>query len=174
MGNITKNIKIEEIIPQATYKKLGDRSIILMDMRIILTKQFIRDRFGVPLRINSWHINGNRNWSGLRTPDSPYYNEFSQHSYGRAIDSIPIVVNSEDIVNEIREDIIVNYDRLYKPLGVGAIELDVSWLHIDTRINLDGKLVLDYDVNNMKDKDYNTLEHYTRALENQKLLTFNP
>jgi hypothetical protein len=129
---LTKNFYLDEYIPKDLYLKYYEHKphylIGLLDKKIVLIDQFLRERFGAAT-INNWISGGDRNWSGLRTPESPYYKFLSQHSYGRASDSIYKYASAK----EVREDIKNNYEKLYKPLGLTCIEDDVNWLHKDCR-----------------------------------------
>jgi hypothetical protein len=124
---ICKYFKIHELVPRQTYKVRGERAWELIDDRLLITLDSLREKFG-SITINNYEWNGHRQWSGLRTPGSPYYSQYSQHSFGRAADCI-FNETSTDIV---RNDIIENPDDdCYKLIN--AIELKVSWLHIDIR-----------------------------------------
>jgi len=81
---------------------------------------------GLGWLLNNYKFGGTRLWSGLRTPDSPYYSETSQHSLGKAFDVVFKYVQAE----EVREFILNNRDLF--PYVTG-LELDVSWLHFDVR-----------------------------------------
>jgi len=147
---LTKNLWLHEYIPEKLYKQYCERKphylVGLIDKRLVIVDQFMRDRFG-PVIINSWKDyndvvdEDDRNWSGIRTPNSPYYSFTSQHSWGRASDKIFLKV----IAEEVRTDIIENYDKLYKPLGLTTIEDNVSWVHSDVRMLIKpGKLYIVY------------------------------
>jgi len=122
---ICEHFIIEELVPPSAYKARGEKSWGLLDNRALLSIDAIRKRYG-RMTCNNWKWGGDRQWSGLRTPDSPWFSPYSQHTFGRAFDLIP----SDVSVDEIREDII-NKPSLF-PL-IRGLELDVSWLHIDTR-----------------------------------------
>lgn len=145
MIQITKNFKDVEFIPKNMYAERGQRSIRCMDRNIILCAQFIRDRFGRGMHINNYCYGGNREWSGIRTPESPYYSKWSMHTWGKAFDFIFSRDHSQDLADEVREDIRNNYE-LYRQFGVGGIETNISWIHIDTRFNPNNKVIeLDYN-----------------------------
>lgn len=139
---LDNNLWLHEYIPELLYKKFCEEKphylLNMIDSRLIEADQFIRDRFG-ELYINNWHSGGDRQWSGIRTPGSPYHKIFSEHTYGRASDKIFKDVTAE----EVREDIIENYHGLYEPIGITCIEKDVSWLHSDLRALLNpGELLI--------------------------------
>lgn len=133
---ISKNFYLDEYIPKDLYNKYINKPHILIgliDERLIKADQALRDKFG-PININTWYNGGNRNWSGLRTPDSSYYAEASQHSFGRASDKIFTQASAE----EVREFIKANW----KELGITCIEDNVSWVHSDIRNIPDQKELL--------------------------------
>ena len=124
---ISKRFKIQELVPESIYKKRGEKAWELLNPLLLETIDTIKERFpDGSMTINNWLWNGNREWSGLRTPDSPWYSMTSQHSFGNAIDA----VFSKYTAEEIRQDIIDNPD-IYP--HVKGIETDISWLHIDVR-----------------------------------------
>lgn len=141
---ITDNLWLHEYIPELLYKKFCEVKphylMNMIDPRLFEADQFMRDRFG-PVTINNWHSEGEREWSGIRTHGSPYYKIFSEHSYGRGSDKI----FKQVIAEEVREDIIENYDTMYRQLGVTCIEANVSWVHSDLRALLyPGELLIVY------------------------------
>ena len=129
---VAKNLWLHEYIPEELYKKFCDKKphylIGLIDRRLILVDQFLRERFG-PVIINNWHIGGDREWSGIRVDGGEDYSFFSQHSYGRASDKLFMGVTSD----EVREDIKLNYTSMYRQLGLTCIEAGVGWVHSDVR-----------------------------------------
>ena len=118
---------LDEFIPKSLYTdEYSDYQLkMLIDYRLVNVCQQLRNRFG-PLTINDWYIHGDRNWSGLRTPGSPYYSLSSQHSWGRAVDVISNKYHPEEMRDEIRK-----HYNVYHFLGVTRIERDVNWLHFD-------------------------------------------
>jgi len=125
-----KYFKAHELIPPDIYAKYGERAFFLMDDRVLRLQDAIREEFG-PATVNDYHWGGSREWSGLRTPDSPWYSKLSQHSFGRSVDSIRKVITAE----EIRDHIKTNPKRWLDAAGVESITLEdgTSWLHTDVR-----------------------------------------
>lgn len=123
---LTKNFKLQEFVSQSIWEKWGEKAIWFIDKRIVLSAQALRDNLGVPLTINSWSYGGDRQESGLRVEGMTNWRPFSQHSFGRAID----IVSSRMTADEMRAHIIQNREKY--PF-ITAIELNVSWLHIDCR-----------------------------------------
>lgn len=114
-------------MPQHVFEARGEKAIELMDSRIVETADTLKEYFPKgTITINNWLWGGARNWSGLRTPGSPYYRPYSQHSFGRAIDAL----FSDYDIAEIRKFIRDNPDKF--PY-INFIEMNVSWLHADCR-----------------------------------------
>jgi len=120
-----KHFTIQELVPKHIYGARGDKAWELLDKDALKTLDHLRDSFGV-MTVNNWHIGGDRNWSGLRTSDSPYYSPTSQHSFGRAFDCLFASRTAE----QVRQVILRNRDEF--PL-LTSMELGTSWLHFDTR-----------------------------------------
>jgi len=122
-----RHFKLHELVPPKVWDQRGDRGWQLLDDRILRAADDLRDRYG-PITINNYGYGGNREWSGLRTPDSPFYRPFSQHTFGRALD---MIFKAAD-VSKVRQDILSNpNDMMFA--HINALEDDVEWLHIDVR-----------------------------------------
>jgi hypothetical protein len=128
---LTKNFWLWEFMhPDIFYQHPASICLGLLDFRVIKTAQFIRDRHGKRVTINTWKNGGEYLSSGFR----PYFDKtgvkLSQHKFGRAAD-----LKIEDIdPEEIREDIKKNFIEFRKN-GLTTIENDTpTWLHFDCRI----------------------------------------
>ncbi len=122
-----EHFRIHELVPPTVYHDRGDKAWELLDERLLRTLDRLRKRFG-PTIVNNWHSGGPREWSGLRTADSPYYSRFSQHSFGRAADCLFVNEDAETV----RQEILAAPDDPDFAL-IGSLELGVSWLHFDVR-----------------------------------------
>ena len=123
----SKYFKIHELVPQHIFQKRGEKSWKYIDERLISSIDTLKEHFSNgTMTINNYHWNGDRNWSGLRTPDSSDYNETSMHSMGKAIDC----VFSNYTADEVRMYILQHAS--FFPY-IKGIEDTVSWLHIDVR-----------------------------------------
>lgn len=128
------NFIIQELVPEHIYEKRGEKAWELIDDRLIETLNTIKKRFPAgTATINNWFWRGNREWSGLRTTESKWFSETSQHAFGRAAD----IIFSEYLAEEVRQDIINNPD-IYP--HVKGIETGITWLHIDVRNTIDDKV----------------------------------
>jgi len=128
MSDIYKceHFAIHELVPRKVYEDRGEKAWQLLDLRLLVTLDRLRKRYG-SITINNWYWGGDREWSGLRTPDSPYYSAYSQHTFGRAADCL-FTIPSENI----RQDILADPTHRDFEL-IGSLELGVSWLHFDVR-----------------------------------------
>lgn len=116
---------LQELLPPNVYH---DRpSWELLDDRLLRALDALRERYG-PMIVNNWHTGGERQWSGLRTPESPYYSRYSQHSFGRAADCLFSLTTAE----KVRESILASPDDPAHRL-ITSFEEETSWLHIDVR-----------------------------------------
>jgi hypothetical protein len=125
----------EELVPKAIHAKLGDNILHLFDPRILKMADTMRERYGKML-INNWAFGGENEFSGFRPPFCQIGAKFSQHRYGRALDLHPQEAEVADIIHDLqaRPD-----RRCYE--HITAVELDVSWLHIDCRNNTKGGIL---------------------------------
>lgn len=120
-----KHFSIHELVPPQVYKDRGEFAWELLDDRLLITIDALRSRYGT-MTINNYKLGGEREWSGLRTPDSPFYREYSQHTFGRAADSIFHLVPVEHVRHDIQEN-----PQMFP--FINSLELNTSWLHIDVR-----------------------------------------
>lgn len=127
--NVSKNFILKEFIDPELYMLRADKSIELIDPRIIGIAQFFRDYFGQPITINNWHKGGGYKESGLRRFLTKTGAKFSQHKFGRAIDMKIQDVDPEEARQEIRK----HWDK-FKTCGMTTIEDGTpTWLHVDCR-----------------------------------------
>ena len=122
-----KYFAVHELVPPAVFAKRGEKSWELLDERLLITLDKLRKRYG-PMTVNNYYWGKDREWSGLRTSDSPYYSRFSQHTFGRAADCLFQNLSAEQVRQDILADPLNDDFKL-----IGSIELGVSWLHFDVR-----------------------------------------
>ena len=145
MTQPAKSFQIHELIPKALWlqhlalpKEQQDENELrlwaMFDEKLLETIDTIKAKFNYgSMTINNYKWGGNREWSGLRDSSSSYYSKTSQHSLGKAVDC----VFSRYTTDEVREYILNNPDEF--PY-VGGVELETSWLHIDVRPRVNGKI----------------------------------
>jgi hypothetical protein len=124
----SKYFKAYELVSKEDYEKMGDAKVWeIFDPNLIEVIDLIKEHFPHgTMTINNWFWGGDRQWSGLRTPNSKYYSLKSMHSYGKAIDA----VFSQYTADEVRSFVISN-PQLFP--HIKGIETDITWLHIDVR-----------------------------------------
>ena len=123
----SKYFKLYELVDKDTYARYGEKAWKFLDSRAIEMLDKLKEHFASgTITINNYHWKGDRQWSGLRTPKSMYFSQYSQHTFGRAFDC----VFSDYDVNDVRDFIIANSAEFPHIKG---IELDVGWLHFDVR-----------------------------------------
>jgi len=118
---------IHELVPPKIFAERGEKAWELLDERLLITLDRLRERYG-PMTVNDYYWGRAREWSGLRTPGSPFYSAYSQHSFGRAADCL----FRDTSADRVRQDILAHAnDPVFE--RIGSIELGTSWLHFDVR-----------------------------------------
>ncbi|MFW6247426.1 MAG: hypothetical protein ACOC22_04635 [bacterium] len=131
-----KNFKVQEFVDRETFDKRGKRALSVIDWRMLWTADAIREYFDKPIIINNWHLGGDREWSGIRFENSPYYSRFSQHSFGRALDFVIPEMSAYDV----RMTIINNpNEKAFQYITALEHYDTMSWIHIDCRILIDNQ-----------------------------------
>jgi hypothetical protein len=64
---VSKNFELQEFVDPVTWMIRGQKSVELIDSRLITLAQFMRDYFKVNVTINNWQTGGQYKESGLRT-----------------------------------------------------------------------------------------------------------
>ncbi len=124
---VSKYFALHELLPKELFETNSIDGWKLLDSRILITIDKLKEIFpNGTITINNYFWGGNRNWSGLRTPNSNYYSPTSQHTFGRAIDAK---------FSEYDEDYIRTYiiEHPKEFPHITGIEMGISWLHIDCR-----------------------------------------
>lgn len=131
-----KYFKIEEFVDKSTYDKWGDKSIWFIDPTLLSLMVNLRELFGASITINDWLWGGEFQYRGLRPSGTPYHRQYSQHSFGRAVDF--------DVAGYTAEEARVKIKEWYSHglLGTQDISLEekVSWVHLDVRSHGQGIL----------------------------------
>tara|TARA_R110000782_G_scaffold33535_3_gene80770 strand:+ start:1066 stop:1518 length:453 start_codon:yes stop_codon:yes gene_type:complete len=132
-----KHFRIEEYVPEAVFRDRNEKAWQLIDIRLIQNMDSLKDQLEdiydrkIPITINNWLWQGERQQSGLRITGQPYYRPYSQHTFGRAADSI-CEIEAKTIRQHIKDQLIV------LPHACVIEERDsdgeeIEWLHLDTR-----------------------------------------
>ena len=127
---VSANFSLQEFIDPVTYSERGEKSLQLIDNRIISIAQFFRDIYG-GVTINNWHSGGSYKESGLRRFDTSTGAKYSQHKYGRAID----LKFSNKTAQQVYADIMNDKNKFFNAglRVVENIQATPSWLHLDVR-----------------------------------------
>lgn len=125
-----KHFAIHELVPPKVYMARGEKAWELIDVNLIRLIDAMREEFG-RATINNYKWGGDREWSGLRTPESPWYSANSQHTFGRAVDILFQDISAADVRKRMTE----NPDKWIAICPMITLEDDVSWVHIDVRNN---------------------------------------
>jgi hypothetical protein len=123
---IPKHFAIEEFVPPEKFKLMGEAALTLMDSRILITADQLREFFDTTITINNYKWKGDRIYSGWRPQDCPEGAPNSAHKAGQAIDCIIHEINGE----QARREIIKNRTKF--PY-ITRMEKDVIWLHVDCK-----------------------------------------
>ena len=131
---IPKYFVLEELLPPMMFTyddmmapKHLQHGWALIDQRLLVVLDVIRGEIiKEPLICNTWHMNGNRKFSGLRPDNCTVGASKSQHKLGKAADLLCYKYTAE----QMRQMIIENQDLLPYPI---RMEDGVAWLHIDVK-----------------------------------------
>lgn len=136
---ISPNFILEEFVPKILFDYRAEKSIEMIDMRLVSLVESIRSWFNKPITINDWHKGGKLNDCGYRMPDSKTGATLSQHKFGRAADiHFSGITDYEAIRKEIQDNWIA-----FKDFGLTTIEAGTStWLHVDIRYTGIGDLLI--------------------------------
>lgn len=127
---VSQNFILQEFIPPDIYAERGDKSIELLDNRIISLAQFFRDYFG-SITINNWDSGGQYKESGLRSPLTTTGSKWSQHKFGRGADLKFTGTTPQKAYAEV-----LKHQKLFYEKGLRVMEdiaFTATWLHIDCR-----------------------------------------
>ncbi|MFO0387607.1 MAG: hypothetical protein ACK505_12570 [Flavobacteriales bacterium] len=129
---VTDNFYLDELIDPVTYAARGERSLQLMDMRIILALQYLREIIGKPITVNTWARRGNLSLRGYRPEGTRTGAKWSQHKFGRALD-----FNVDGMTTREVHAVIMQHERYFIERGwITTIEDardSPTWVHIDCR-----------------------------------------
>lgn len=124
------HFSIQELVDRTTYTARGNKAWQLIDDRLITVIDLLRDELG-KITINNWQWGGDRQYSGLRTKDSPHHRDYSQHSFGRAVD----MIFAEYTAQEVRDWLKANANYVCSKCDIKGftVEEGVDWVHLDLR-----------------------------------------
>ncbi len=158
---LSEHMYLDEVYDVRTYHyhRLLNRfnALILgIDTNLISSWESVRQFVGVPMSINDWwsiyiKFNGDVDktdkyirakkidqWSGGRTPQSPWYSKGSMHTIKKDKEGIVLPNSLKAIDSTFKEikDLYKAQKFVYdnsKTIGITRMEVNVGWLHIDTK-----------------------------------------
>ena len=134
-----EHFELYELVPRDIYERystIGKLHILwgILDPRVLWTNDRLRERYG-RMVMNDWWWGGKNQYRGWRPPNCEIGSILSQHRFARGSDLIP----TETTAERIRDDILADpFDEDFQ--YITCIEMDVGWLHFDTR-NWDKKSI---------------------------------
>lgn len=135
---LTKNFWLWEWVPESIYIMPGIRPEWFVDPDIVNLWQFVRDRYGKPVSINTWKSGGNLEQRGFRPPKSRTGASLSDHRFGRAGDGSSEAFTPAELRADIRKN-----SALYYSKGLRCVEKDTpTWSHLSTRPRWNKKGIL--------------------------------
>lgn len=123
---IPRHFIAQELVTPHAHSRLGDGALLLMDDRIIMALDAVRDLFERPIIVNTWHVTGGFTQRGWRD-DAEVGGRFSQHRFGRAVDFDVEGYTAEDV----RQAILDTWRYSEALQGITRMEAGTSWVHID-------------------------------------------
>ena len=138
---ISDNFYLDEFIPPDIYSERGEKAIALIDHRIVLAAQFLRETIGKPMIINNWWRGGKFTKRGLRRWNETTGARWSQHKYGRGFDfhisgMTPSQIHSIILQNE---EMLINHQLI---TVLEDLRDTTTWVHCDCRFTNSEKIVI--------------------------------
>ena len=127
----------QEFVPKVIFNMRGGKALQLMDREILVFIDTLREVLGKRITVNNWHVGGGFSQRGLRTSASKHFKQFSQHTYGKALD-----FDVEDMTADEVRQWLVEHRNLDWVSPISFIEDGCSWVHVDTRPTKDDALIL--------------------------------
>lgn len=129
-----RHFKPAEFVSQKAFRQLGENRVLrYIDPRILMMADALADKFCLDedgkkigtATINNWCFGGNLQYRGLRLPGDPHFKQFSEHSFGRALD----ISFSTTPAADVRDYIEAHPEKF--PYITFVEEGDaVTWVHI--------------------------------------------
>jgi len=133
---------LDELVPPSIYSARGENAMQLLDYRIVMALDHLREVIGKPIVVNNWINGGQYRESGLREFQTSTGAKFSQHKFGRAMDIKVSGLTPKQVHAIIHE----NEQFFIKNQLITTLEnpnFTKTWTHIDCRFTgLDKLLVV--------------------------------
>jgi len=134
---------LDELVCEDIYNKFGEIAWSFFDPRLLITLDLLREKLNKPIFANDWQVHGRFDERGFRCIQCELVKKaikekrlyVSPHMTGQGVD-----FDVEGLVaEEVRQWIIKKQNILPYPI---RMEKNVSWLHLDTRDNSEGKKII--------------------------------
>lgn len=127
---------VREFVDERTWGFLGEKAAWMVDPRIVRVCDLLREKAGVPVVVNNWHIGGQYRASGFRAAWERTGGKLSQHRLGRAADAKVSGLSPAQALALIMAD-----KQAFLAAGLTTIEdlkFTPTWIHMDCRPMLSG------------------------------------
>lgn len=127
---------LPDLSTSVTWDTLPKAQRDLLDDHLLETCDDIRDILAVPCSINSYGFGGPREYCGYRPKECKIGAPRSYHRRGMAADLHPHNMTADVARSHIKRAIAMGLLPY-----LGGVELDVNWLHADTRPRVQGRVL---------------------------------
>jgi hypothetical protein len=124
-----KHFEIYELVTPDIFSARGDAAWELLDPRLLITVDAVRERFGRTI-INNWKSGGQYHESGLRVFGTSTGAKLSQHFFGRAADCKLDIAPADACAY-----ILSHRDEFPYLTTMENTTATPTWLHVDVRNN---------------------------------------
>ena len=142
MIHIPKHFIPKELLDRATFARFGADGLRYFRPGILKAFDWIWENYPTTGRrlitVNTWHIDGDKQWRGLRNPACPEYKPGSAHSVGAGIDGVPQGITAQaarDWIQDQHALAVASGDSAEKRpiLYVRRMEIGTpTWIHLDS------------------------------------------
>lgn len=123
-----KYFKVWELVPKDLYNKEGEGAIRVFSPEILEVLEWLREKIGRPITVNTWATGGSFQYRGFRPKDCNVGALNSAHKKGLAIDFDVKGMTAQ----EVRDWIHNHKQELPHKI---RLESGVNWVHLDTSTN---------------------------------------
>lgn len=125
------HFKTAELVPKEVYALLGENARNLINPAVIAEADKLREWGGEALTVNT--PDGKFDASGLRTHKSSHYSPRSQHSGNNGGSNQCNALDLKPKSGDVKKYHLEILENPSKYPNINFIEIDVGWLHIDSR-----------------------------------------
>jgi len=120
------HFNLQELVPPEVFA-IGECAWELLDPRLLISLDTIREVLNVPIFVNSWQVGGPLKNRGFRAKDCTEGKPLSQHRFGRGVDFHSTAMTALEL--RLR---VIEINRILPHLT--CIEDNTpTWVHVDCR-----------------------------------------